>query len=156
MLDYGFFYDVARFLNEHCKGNYTEKEVACNAYEYMKNYEAFVYSEGKYGSEIKIIMKMLKKMNTDDANSYLYKIETSLQKGKGDYMKMYVPFCYEKMGRIEVEANSVREAQEKAQDILDEMLWKDCGRLAECVDDSAQIDYDGIILDENQNIVEAE
>mgnify|MGYP000866234352 FL=1 len=78
MLDYGFFYDVARFLNEHCKGNYTEKEVACNAYEYMKNYEAFVYSEGKYGSEIKIIIKMLKKMNTDDANSYLYKIETSL------------------------------------------------------------------------------
>lgn len=29
-------------------------------------------------------------------------------------MKMYVPFCYEKMGRIEVEANSVKEAQEKA------------------------------------------
>ena len=56
----------------------------------MKNYEAFVYSEGKYGSEIKIIMKMLKKMNTDDANSYLYKIETSLQKGKGDYMTVYV------------------------------------------------------------------
>ena len=57
------------------------------------------------------------------------------RKIEGDYMKMYVPFCYEKMGRIEVEANSVREAQEKAQDILDEMSWKDCGRLAECVDD---------------------
>lgn len=71
-------------------------------------------------------------------------------------MKMYVPFCYEKMGRIEVEANSVEEARGKAQDILDEMSWKDCGRLAECVDDSAQIDYDGIILDENQNIVEAD
>lgn len=69
-------------------------------------------------------------------------------------MKMYVPFCYEKMGRIEVEADSVREAQEKARNILDGMSWKDCGRLAECVDDSAQIDYDGIILNENQNIVE--
>lgn len=69
-------------------------------------------------------------------------------------MKMYVPFYYEKMGRIEVEADSVREAQEKAQNVLDEMSWKDCGRLAECVDDSAQIDYDGIILDGNQNIVE--
>lgn len=84
------------------------------------------------------------------------RVSLDFKKGKGDYMKMYVPFCYEKMGRIEVEANSVREAQEKAQDILDEMSWKDCGRLAECVDDSAQIDYDGIILDENQNIVEAE
>ena len=71
-------------------------------------------------------------------------------------MKMYVPFCYAKSGRIEVEANSIKEAQEKAQNILDEMSWKDCGRLAECVDDSAQIDYDGIILDENQNTVEAE
>lgn len=38
----------------------------------------------------------------------------------------------------EVEANSIREAQGKAQDILDEMSCKDCGRLAECVDDSAQ------------------
>lgn len=36
-------------------------------------------------------------------------------------MKMYVPFCYEKMGRIEVEADSVRKAHEKAQDILDGM-----------------------------------
>ena len=69
-------------------------------------------------------------------------------------MKMYVPFYYEKSGRIEVEAASIREAQEKAQDILDEMSWKDCGRLAECVDDSAQIDYEGIVLDENSNIVD--
>ena len=69
-------------------------------------------------------------------------------------MKMYVPFLYEKAGRIEVEAASVQEAQGKAQDILDGMSWKDCGRLAECVDDSAQIDYDGVVLDENQNIIE--
>lgn len=69
-------------------------------------------------------------------------------------MKMYVPFTYEKAGRIEVKADTIREAQRKANDILDEMSWKDCGRLAECVDDSAQIDYDGIILDESNNIIE--
>ncbi len=69
-------------------------------------------------------------------------------------MKMYVPFCYEKSGRIEVEANSIKEAQEKAQNILDEMSWKDCGRLAECVDDSAQIDYDGMVLDETMHVIE--
>ena len=96
-----------------------------------------------------------------EKNNYQLLINRSVgceyfKKGKGDYMKMYVPFYYEKMGRIEVEANSVKEAQEKAQDILDEMSWKDCGRLADCVDDSAQIDYDGIILDENYNIVEAD
>ena len=40
-------------------------------------------------------------------------------------MKMYVPFCYEKAGRIEVEADSIKEAQEKAEDILEGMSWKD-------------------------------
>lgn len=32
----------------------------------------------------------------------------------GKLMKMYVPFYYEKCGRIEVEANNIKEAQEKA------------------------------------------
>lgn len=71
-------------------------------------------------------------------------------------MKMYVPFYYEKGGRIAVDADTTDEARKKAQDILDEMSWRDCGRLAECVDDSAQIDYDGVIFDENQNIIENE
>lgn len=71
-------------------------------------------------------------------------------------MKMYVPFYYEKSGRIAVDADTTDEAREKAQDILDKMSWKDCGRLAECIDDSAQIDYDGVIFDENQNIIENE
>lgn len=71
-------------------------------------------------------------------------------------MKMYVPFYYEKSGRIAVDADTTDEAREKAQDILDKMSWKDCGRLAECVDDSAQIDREGVIFDENQNIVEDE
>lgn len=35
-----------------------------------------------------------------------------------------------------------------------EFFEKHCGRLAECIEDSVQIDYDGIILDENQNIVD--
>lgn len=69
-------------------------------------------------------------------------------------MKMYVPFYYEKAGRIKVEADTVREAREKAEEILDEMTWKDLGRLAECVDDSMCIDYDGIVLDEKNNIIE--
>ena len=71
-------------------------------------------------------------------------------------MKMYVPFYYEKGGRIEVEADSIKEAQRKAQNILDKMSWKDCGRLAECVDDSAQIDYDGVVLDETKHVIDME
>lgn len=65
-------------------------------------------------------------------------------------------FTTKKSGRIAVDADTTDEARKKAQDILDEMSWKDCGRLAECVDDSAQIDYDGVIFDENKNIVDDE
>lgn len=36
-------------------------------------------------------------------------------------MKMYVPFYYEKGGRIAVDADTTDEARKKAQDILDEM-----------------------------------
>lgn len=36
-------------------------------------------------------------------------------------MKMHVPFVYEKSGRIEVEADTIKEAHHKANDILDEM-----------------------------------
>lgn len=39
---------------------------------------------------------------------------------------------------------------------LDEMSWKDCGALAECIDDSAMIDYEGIVYDENGNVVDVE
>lgn len=61
--------------------------------------------------------------------------------------KYYVPFTYEKGGKIEVKA-----AEKK----LDEMSWKDCGALAECIDDSAMIDYEGIVYDENGSVVDVE
>lgn len=58
-------------------------------------------------------------------------------------MKRYlISFSYEKGGKIEVEANSPEEAKRKASEILDSMSWKDMGRIAECIDDSAYINYD--------------
>ena len=68
--------------------------------------------------------------------------------------KYYVPFTYEKGGKIEVEAASPKEAMKAAEKKLDKMSWKDCGALAECIDDSAMIDYEGIVYDENGSVVE--
>lgn len=69
-------------------------------------------------------------------------------------MKMMVSFYYEKSGCIEVEARSASEAKRKAQDILNKMSWEDCEKLAVCVYDSAQIDENGTILNEDGNIVD--
>lgn len=35
MLDYSFFYDLAKYCNDNWKGCFTEKEIAENAYEYL-------------------------------------------------------------------------------------------------------------------------
>lgn len=39
MLDYSFFYDLAKYCNDIWKGCFTEKEIAKNAYEYLVSYE---------------------------------------------------------------------------------------------------------------------
>mgnify|MGYP003304226661 FL=1 len=70
--------------------------------------------------------------------------------------KYYVPFTYEKGGKIEVEATSPKEAVKAAEKKLDKMSWKDCCALAVCIDDSAMIDYEGIVYDENGNVVDVE
>ena len=35
-MNYAFWYDIAKYANEAWKGNFTEREVAINAYEYKE------------------------------------------------------------------------------------------------------------------------
>lgn len=46
MLDYANFYDIAEYGNEHWKGKFSPKEVACNAYDYKVEY-ALSLTQGK-------------------------------------------------------------------------------------------------------------
>ena len=39
MLEYADFYDIAEHGNENWKGNFTPKEIACNAYDYKVEYD---------------------------------------------------------------------------------------------------------------------
>lgn len=55
-----------------------------------------------------------------------------------------------------MEAASPKEAVKAAEKKLDKMSWKDCCAIAVCIDDSATIDYEGIVYDKNGNAVDVE
>lgn len=40
MLEYADFYNIAEYGNENWKGSFTPKEIACNAYDYLCEYQA--------------------------------------------------------------------------------------------------------------------
>lgn len=84
MLDYKDFYNIAEYGNEHWKGNYTLKEVACNAYNYLCE---FRYS--KAGQEpthtIKELAKLLAEDGSDECKDWLYKIADELRLIDMDY-----------------------------------------------------------------------
>ena len=69
-------------------------------------------------------------------------------------MKMHVPFAYQKYGRIEVEADSREEAINKAEKLLEDMSVSDMESLSDYLQNSEEIDEEGLVLDENDNIID--
>lgn len=69
-------------------------------------------------------------------------------------MKYYIPFAYQKYGRVFVEANNIKQAKEKAINKLKSMSVLSLDFLSEYLEDSLELDEDGLIFDENKNIVE--
>ena len=65
-----------------------------------------------------------------------------------------IPYAFEMYGRVEVEANSLDEAYEKADDELINMSTMDLIANADYLEDSLEVDEEGVVLDENGNIVE--
>lgn len=65
-----------------------------------------------------------------------------------------IPYAFEMYGRIEVEANSLDEAIKKADDELIVMEMTDLIANADYLEDSLERDEEGLILDDNGNIVE--
>lgn len=62
-MGYGFFYDIAEYGNENWKGNFTAKEVAQNAYDYLLDFE---YSCEK--KKLKYSTKELCRLLEDDGS----------------------------------------------------------------------------------------
>ena len=46
MLEYADFYNIAEYGNENWKGNFTPREIACNAYDYKAEYD-YSIKQGK-------------------------------------------------------------------------------------------------------------
>ena len=46
MLEYVDFYNIAEYGNENWKGNFTPREIACNAYDYKVEYD-YSIEQGK-------------------------------------------------------------------------------------------------------------
>lgn len=68
-------------------------------------------------------------------------------------MKVKVPFGFDSVGYIEVEATNREDAFAKARDILAESDLSECESMAEPLWDTIDADDEGLILDENGKIV---
>ena len=65
-----------------------------------------------------------------------------------------IPYAFEMYGRVEVEADSLDKAYKKAADELVNMSITDLVANADYLEDSLELDEEGLVLDENGNIVE--
>lgn len=54
-MEYSKFYDIAAYCNANWKGSFTQKEIACNAYNYLVDFE---YSKVK-GTVASIIQELI-------------------------------------------------------------------------------------------------
>lgn len=78
MMEYSDFYDIAEYGNEHWNGNYTAKEIACNAYDYMRDFEwsknAYVTDKIIVGSIFDVMFSlMLDEINGSEEAKYWLK-----------------------------------------------------------------------------------
>lgn len=67
-MEYGDFYDLAEYANESWNGNYTEKEVAENAYDY---YSDFLWSK-RNETVVDTIRELLEMLNEDNSEDCVY------------------------------------------------------------------------------------
>ena len=80
-LTYEDFYDIASYGNENWKGSYTQKEVACNAYDYLSEFRASKTSiefSGEVTETIKELVRLLQKDGSYQCRLWLYEIADGL------------------------------------------------------------------------------
>ena len=76
-MDYADFYDIARYLNKERKGAFTPKEIACNAYDYLCEFEWSKANEEPTHT-IKELAKLLAEDGSDECKDWLYQIASEI------------------------------------------------------------------------------
>lgn len=96
MMEYSDFYNLAVYANDTWKGNFSQKEIACNAYNYLVDFE-YSKSKGTVVSTIQELIDLLlddwytTEPNTDDdfeISSWLFDLFLELKlTGEEKYQK---------------------------------------------------------------------
>ena len=76
MINYGFFYDIATYANENWRGKLSPKEVACNAYDYLCEYNVSI-EQDKPTYTMQELYNLLEddcKNGSEEAKEFLEKI----------------------------------------------------------------------------------
>ena len=76
-MDYSDFYDIAVYGNENWKGSFTQKEVACNAYDYTCEFRYSKRDEMPTHT-IKELAKLLAEDGSEECKDWLYTIASEL------------------------------------------------------------------------------
>ena len=80
MLEYPDFYNIAAYGNENWKGSYTEKEIACNAYDYYSDFKTS--KEKHYATEL--IQRLLIRLLDDGSEECMHWYMCIIKEIRGD------------------------------------------------------------------------
>lgn len=83
MLGYDFFYDIAEYGNENWKGNFSPKEIACYAYDYLIEFEESKAKGGYYiSSTIQELLRLLDEDGSEECCFWANEIRSELRLNK--------------------------------------------------------------------------
>lgn len=77
-MEYSDFYDIAVYGNEAWKGSFSNKEVACNAYEYKMDFD-YSKESGSLTSTIYELLLLLDQDNSEETQEWARRIREELK-----------------------------------------------------------------------------
>ena len=85
MIDFRFFYDIALYGSENWKGNFTPREIACNAYTYLCEFQTSKETE-EPTQIIKSLYELLVEDGSEECLDWAYEIASELGLIDMDYL----------------------------------------------------------------------
>ena len=76
-MEYEDFYDIALYGNETWKGSFSQKEIACNAYDYKMDFD-YSKDTGTLASTIYELLKLLDEDSSEEAKDWALNIRREL------------------------------------------------------------------------------
>lgn len=85
MMDYEYFYTIAEYGNENWKGSFSPKEVACNTYNYLCEFN-FSFATETATETIKSLYELLVEDGSEQCLEWAYDIAKELHLIDMDFM----------------------------------------------------------------------